>query len=194
MKMSVSVLKEKIRFTYKDYLSLPDDGKRYQVIEGEISMVPAPAPYHQDILWKLLVLLRIFVEERGLGRVYFAPCDVVLSEEDIVQPDIFFIAKEREHIITEKNIQGAPDLVIEILSPFTAKLDKTAKLKLYERSGVKEYWLVDPDREEIEVLTLKRKSYKSTGIFGIEHSFESGLLKGLMIRVKDIFSSLRAQR
>ena len=84
------------------------------------------------------------------GRIYFAPCDVVLSEEDIVQPDIFFISKEREHIITERNIQGAPDLVIEIMSPFTAKLDKSLKLKLYERFEVKEYWLVNPDREEIE--------------------------------------------
>ncbi len=184
--MSVSVLKEKVRFTYEDYVSLPDNGKRYQVIEGEIYMVPAPAPWHQDIVGKLFVLLRTFVEARGLGKVYFAPCDVILSEEDIVQPDIFFISKEREHIITEKNIQGAPDIVIEIMSHFTAKLDKTAKLKLYERSGVKEYWLVDPDRKEVEVLTLKRGSYESMGVFGIRQSFESGLLK-LRVSLKEIF-------
>lgn len=79
------------------------------------------------------------------------------------------------------NIQGVPDLVIEILSPSTAKLDKTAKMRLYERSGIKEYWLVDPDREEIEVLTLKDSSYESMGVFGIEQSFESALLKGLRV-------------
>ena len=139
-------------------------------------MVPAPAPWHQDIARKLVILLNEFVEKHKLGRVYFAPCDVILSGEDIVQPDIFFISKEREHIITERNIQGAPGLAIEILSHSTAKLDKMAKLKLYERSGIKEYWLVDQDREEIEVLTLKDRSYESMGVFGIEQSFESALL------------------
>lgn len=99
--MIVSVLKEKVRFTYEDYLLLPDDGKRYQIIEGVLYMVPAPAPWHQDIARKLVILLNEFVERYKLGRVFFAPCDVILSEEDIVQPDIFFISKEREHIITE---------------------------------------------------------------------------------------------
>jgi Uma2 family endonuclease len=177
-KMGVSVLEEKIRFTYEDYLSLPNDGKRYQVVEGEIYMVPAPAPYHQDIVGNLFVLLRTFVEERWLGRVYFAPCDVILSEEDIVPPDILFILKEREHIITKRNIRGAPDLVIEIVSPFTAKFDKTAKMKLYEKFGVKEYWLVDPDAKKIEVLTRNNGSYESEGVFGIEQSWDSPLLKG----------------
>jgi len=185
--MSVSVLKEKVKFTYDDYLLLPDDGKRYQIIEGEIYMVPAPAPYHQDILGKLFVLLLTFVEERGLGRVYLAPCDVILSEVDIVQPDIFFISKEREHIITEKNIRGAPDLAIEILSQSTAKFDKMVKMKLYERSEVKEYWLVYPDREEIEVLALRGGCYESMGVFGIEQSFESALLKGLRVSPDRIF-------
>ena len=185
--MSVSVLREKVRYTYEDYLLLPEDGKRYQIIEGEIYLVPAPAPWHQDIARKLVILLNEFVERYKLGRVFFAPCDVILSEEDIVQPDIFFISKEREHIITEMNIQGVPDLVIEILSPSTAKLDKTVKMKLYERSGIKEYWLVDPDREEIEVLTLKDSSYESMGVFGIEQSFESALLKGLRVSLDMIF-------
>lgn len=185
----MSVLEKKIRYTYEDYLSLPDDGKRYQVIEGEIYMVPAPAPWHQDITRKLVILLNEFVERHKLGKVYFALCDVVLSEEDIIQPDIFFISKEREHIITEQNFQGAPDLIIEIISPFTAKLDKSLKMKLYERFGVKEYWLVDPDGEEIEVLTLKGEGYESIGVFGIEHgqSFESPLLKGFMISLDEIF-------
>ena len=152
----MSISKGKIKFTYEDYLRLPDDGKRYQVIEGEVYMVPALTPYHQDILGRLFVLLRTFVEEHRLGKVYCAPCDVILSQEDVVQPDIFFICKEREDIITKKNIQGAPDLVVEVLSQFTAKLDRTLKTGLYERFGVKGYWLVDPDQKQIEVLALKR--------------------------------------
>ena len=111
----MSISKEKIRFTYEDYLHLPDDGKRYQVIEGEVYMVPAPTPYHQDVLRKLLILLSEFVEEHVPRKAYCAPCDVVLSQENIVQPDIFFICKEREHIVTEGNIRGAPDLVVEII-------------------------------------------------------------------------------
>ena len=183
----MSILKEKIKFTYDDYLRLPDDGKRYQVIEGEVHMVPAPTPYHQNSLIKLLFLLRMFVEEHRLGEVYCAPCDVILSQEDVVQPDIFFISKERGHIITEKNIQGAPDLVIEILSSSTAKLDRALKTKLYEKFRIKEYWLVDLEGKEIEILFLKGKNYGSLGVYGITQSLESPLLKGFRLDLKDIF-------
>jgi Uncharacterized protein conserved in cyanobacteria len=183
----MSISKEKIKFTYEDYLRLPDDGKRYQVIEGEVYMVPAPIPYHQDTSRKLMVLLNNFVEKQKLGKVYYAPCDVILSEENIVQPDIFFISQEREYIITEKNIQGAPDLVVEILSPFTAKLDKTLKTGLYERFGVKEYWLVDPDQKQIEVLVLKGERYESLGGYGIGQSLESPILKGLKVDLREVF-------
>jgi Uma2 family endonuclease len=186
--MKTSVLEEKIKFTYEDYLNLPDDGKRYQVIEGELFMVPAPIPYHQDILGKLFVLLNDFVKRHKLGRIYVAPCDVILSEgEDIVQPDIFFISKEREHIIEEKNIRGAPDLIVEVLSPSTMKLDRTLKMRRYAEFGVREYWLADPVEKEIEVLTLKGEIYESMGVFGDEESFGSPLLKGLRVHLKDIF-------
>ena len=180
-------MKEKIKFTYEDYLHLPDDGKRYQVIEGEVYMVPAPAPFHQDILRRLMVVLGNFVESRGLGRIYFAPCDVILSEENVVQPDIFFIFRERESIITEKNIQGAPYLIVEVLSPYTAKLDKSLKRELYEKFEVREYWLVDPDNREVEILTLKEGCYHSQGIFTWESTFQSPLLKGLKVNLADIF-------
>jgi Uma2 family endonuclease len=183
----MSVLKERIKFTYEDYIHLPDDGKRYQIIEGEIYMTPAPIPYHQSILINLLILLRDFAENYKLGKIYCAPCDVILSDENIVQPDIFFISKEREYIITEKNIQGAPDLVVEILSPSTAMLDKTLKIKLYEKFKVKEYWLADPGKREMEVLTLKGKSFESVGVFKGEESFESPLLKGLRVHLRSIF-------
>ena len=93
-------------------------------------MVPAPAPYHQETSARIYLILNTFVTERDIGRVYYAPCDVMLSEENVVQPDIFFISKERKHIIGEKNIKGIPDLVVEILSPYTEKIDRTLKVEL----------------------------------------------------------------
>jgi Uma2 family endonuclease len=183
----MSVLKEKVKFTYEDYLCLPDNGKRYQVIEGELYMVPAPTPNHQDILLKLGILLREFVEEHKLGKVYCAPCDVILSPEDIVQPDIFFISSERQHIITERNIQGAPDLVAEILSPTTAKLDKTLKTRLYERFGVKEYWLVDPEEKRIAVYESKGAKFGLAQEVKQEGKVSSKVLPRFEVEVKDIF-------
>ena len=164
-----------IKFKYEDYLHLPEDGKRYQIIGGELYVVPAPVPHHQKISRNIEFLLYSLVKERGLGEVFNAPCDVVLSEEDVVQPDIFFISKEREHIIGEKNIQGAPDLIIEILSPRTVEIDSKLKVKLYERYGVKEFWLVEPGRKEVEVLVLAQQGYTSLGTF--KESFASPLLK-----------------
>lgn len=115
------------------------------------------------------------------------PCDVILSEGDIVQPDIFFIFKEREHIITERNIQGASNLVVEILPRFTAKLDKTLKTGLYERFGVKEYWLVDPEQKQIEVLALRGQGYESLGIYRIAQCLGSPILKGLKVDLREVF-------
>ena len=180
-------MREKIKFTYEDYLHLPDDGKRYQIIEGEVYMVPAPSPFHQHTSARLYLTLSKFITENNLGQVFYSPCDVILSEENVVQPDIFFISKERESIITEKNIQGAPDLIVEVLSPYTAKIDKSLKRGLYEKFKVKEYWLVDPDSKEVEILTLKGGSYHSQGIFTGESTFQSPLLKGLKVNLKDIF-------
>jgi len=122
-----------------------------------------------------------------MANSHCAPCDVVLSEENVVQPDIFFITKEREHIIGGKNIQGSPDLIVEIFSPYTAKIDRTLKLKLYENFKVKEYWLVDLERKEVELLVLKKKGYQSLGIFGKKQSFESHLLKNLKVDLSKVF-------
>ncbi|PIU55300.1 MAG: restriction endonuclease, partial [Chloroflexi bacterium CG07_land_8_20_14_0_80_51_10] len=106
-------------------------------------------------------------------------------EENVVQPDIFFISKEREHIIGEKNIQGTPDLIIEILSPGTEELDRKLKVRLYEGFGVREYWLVDPERKEVEVLMLTPEGYSSFGIFG--ESLSSPLLQGLVMNLSEVF-------
>ena len=144
---------EKKTYTYEDYAQLPE-GAPYQLIDGALVMSPSPTPAHQRILRKLAFALGGFVEEHDLGEVLFAPMDVYLSNIDTPQPDLLFIAKARLGIIGEKYVDGAPDLVMEILSPSTAYHDLKKKKRLYEASGVKEYWIVDPEAREIEVYTL----------------------------------------
>jgi Uma2 family endonuclease len=177
------------KFTYKDYLHLPDDGKRYQIVNGELCMVPAPTPHHQIVLTRIFKLLDSFVTKWNFGTVLLAPCDVILSDVDVVQPDILYISHERLNIIKSKNIEGAPDLIVEILSPYSQKIDKISKTKLYARFGVKEYWIVDPDKKEVAVLQLKGGAYKRQGVFGIKEAFASKLMKGLTVKIIEIFPS-----
>jgi Uma2 family endonuclease len=176
----------KIKFTYKDYLQLPED-KRYELIEGEFFMVPSPSYSHQTISANLFRILDSYVRTRELGEVRYAPLDVVLSEENVLQPDILFISKERLDIITERNIQGAPDLVIEILSPTTAERDKGLKQKLYAKFGVREYWLVDPDKKAIEVMSFGEGGFESSGIYGEGAKLKSPLLEDICINIAEIF-------
>ena len=136
----------KTRLTYADYLETSDD-ERYELLKGELVMSPSPKEIHQHISGILYLAIGAFVRERSLGKVYFAPFDVVLSDTNVVQPDLLFVSNERAGIITQDNVQGAPDLVVEILSPATAERDRTLKLDLYAQYGVKEYWIVDPDAE-----------------------------------------------
>ncbi len=142
----------KVRFNYKDYLLLPED-KRYEILDVDLYLVPAPKTRHQRISLNLSAAIHQYVRQRGLGQVLEAPCDVVLSNEDIVQPDILFIRKAHAFLIGEANITGAPDLVIEILSAGTRKKDIELKRKIYARFKVAEYWIVDPDAETVEILT-----------------------------------------
>lgn len=143
-------LPEKKRYTYADYAQLPE-GAPYQLIDGKLVMSPSPTALHQRLLRRLFRRLDHFVAQEGLGEVLFAPMDVYLSEENTVQPDLLFIAQDRRNIIGEQKIEGAPDLIMEILSPATAHLDLTTKKRLYEVHGVKEYWVVDPDQHTVEV-------------------------------------------
>lgn len=146
-------------WTYEDYYRLTDD-KRYEVIDGElIEMAPAPYYQHQRILVKLLTLLNSYIEKKNMGHVTCAPVDVRLDDTNCVQPDIFYIANENKKIIKKKGVFGSPDLVIEILS-HSKKRDRKIKYKLYEKFGVKEYWIIDPDKREIEVFVLEGDRYK----------------------------------
>lgn len=174
--------------TIKDYKLLPE-GAPYQLIGGElIMMVPAPTPMHQIISANLFKRISRFVDEKGIGTILYSPIDIYLGEENAYQPDIVFIATQRQEIIKEDGIYGAPDLVIEILSPATAYYDIKKKFKVYERYGVKEYWIVDPDMKGVEVFLLNpngefelsSKCYEAGGVKSI-------ILDGLEIDIKEIF-------
>ena len=175
-----------VKFTYEDYKHTPED-KRYELIDGDLIMVPAPRTTHQRNSRKISTPLDIFVVENDLGEVFYASCDVVLSDTDVVQPDILFVSKERSNIITEDNIRGAPDLVIEILSPSTAQRDRTLKRTLYALHGVREYWLADTDAKNVLVLTLEDGDYKVAGIYGEGQTVVSPLLQGFMLEIDRIF-------
>lgn len=173
------------KLTYADYERIPADGLRHEILGGEEIVTPAPTPDHQSVIVNLTALLRSHTKAAGAGRVFVAPIDVVLSENDLVQPDLLFVAETHAHIVGPKNIQGPPDLVVEVLSPTTEAIDRGRKKDLYERSGVREYWMVDPARKAVEVHELaaagRIRSYREGA------SFESALFPGLTVRLADIF-------
>jgi Uma2 family endonuclease len=173
------------KLTYADYAKMPADGFRHEIIAGEEFMTPAPNPDHQTVVSKLDRLLGNHVDARKLGRVFVAPTDVVLSKHDIVEPDVFFIAQKRLSIIGPNNIQGPPDLVIEVLSPSTASEDRGPKLALYDRGGVREYWMIDLPTKTIEVHEFR--SARRTRVYKEGQAFQSALLPGLSVRVDDLF-------
>ena len=177
----------KIKLTVEDYMATSDD-ERYELIDGELIMPPAPATRHQRIQVNLGVRLVQFLESMGFGKVYFAPTDIVLSDTDVVQPDLLFVSTERQHIITPANIQGAPDLVVEILSPATAGLDQGYKRELYARHGVKEYWIVGTDPDTVSVLLLQGNEYEVFETLNPGQTLRSPTLQGLSLSVEDIFA------
>ncbi len=174
-------------FTYDDYKLLPEDGCRWEVLDGDLVRQPAPRPFHQIVVMNLAGLLRAFALGHGLGHVLTAPLDVVLSRENVVQPDIIFIGREQMDVITEENISGAPALVVEVLSPATSTRDREVKRKIYERFGVREYWMVDPHARTVAILALAEEGYVSRGVFAPGQHFSSPLLPGLTVRVADLF-------
>jgi Uma2 family endonuclease len=188
MKMQSTTIYPDTKFTYEDYLHFPED-KRYEIIDGEVSMAPSPERIHQDVSRNLGFILWEFVKKNALGLVYYAPFDVVLSDIDIVQPDLIFVSNERKHIVTEKNIQGAPDLVIEIISPSSQYKDRVIKAKLYKKFGVREYWFIDPQEKQITLnVFVSSKGKSSITIYTLSDLLESPLLVGLKISLKELFS------
>ena len=174
------------RLTYEDYKLTPDD-VRYELLDGELILSPSPRTAHQRTSRNILVPLTIFVEQNELGEVFDAPYDVVLSDFNVVQPDILFVSNDRTNIVTDDNIQGAPDLVIEILSPSTARRDRTQKRDIYAQHNVKEYWQGDTDAKEVTVLTLEDGVYRVAGVYTEGQTLTSPLLPGFRLNIDDIF-------
>lgn len=152
-------------WTYTHYAALPEDGHHYEVVDGVLYMSPSPGYLHQNTVFWLVYYLAPRVRIAGLGEVCLAPFDVELASDTIVQPDVMVVLNERLDIITPSRIKGAPDLVIEILSPATASYDRNAKQAAYARAGVREYWLVNPELRAIEILYLDGAAYRQVGSF-----------------------------
>jgi Uma2 family endonuclease len=180
---------ESLRFTYEDYVLLPED-RRYEVIDGELFLTPAPTPYHQIVGRRIQRAIEDHVEREALGVVLDAPCDVVLSRFDVLQPDIFFISASRRSVIGEKFISGAPDLVVEVLSPGTRRRDRVLKAKRYASFGVREMWIADPDKKTIEVFVNTGQVFRREALHAADDVLRSPLLPGLEVPLARVFSAL----
>lgn len=177
------------RLTYEDYLELPDDGKQYELIEGELIVNPAPIPRHQILAMRISARLFVHVEEHRLGMVIAAPIDVVLSDDVVLQPDVLFVSTERMSIIDAKNLRGAPSLVIEVLSDRTRRRDEIIKRRLYERFGVDEYWIVDPELETVKIYRSEAGAFVRVAELSneIPGTITSPLLPGFQLDLAVIF-------
>jgi Uma2 family endonuclease len=182
-------LAEALKITAEEYRLMPETGPRYQLIEGELCMAPAPDRYHQDISRNLEFLLLKYLEQNPIGVLYHAPFAVYLGEHDVFQPDICFILNARRSILTKAGAEGAPDFIVEILSPKTAKLDKVPKKKVYAAAGVKELWIIDPVRKVIDVFELQNDPDQPARSHSGNTTFASPLFPGLKFRTAEIFKA-----
>ncbi len=180
-----SVKPVKPKLAYEDYARLPDD-ERCELIDGELIPMPSPKEIHQAICGAIFMSVGMFVNAAMLGRTYFAPFDVILSDFNVVQPDIIFVSNARAHIIDDY-VHGAPDLVVEILSPSTADYDRTTKRELYERYGVPEYWLVDPYAKTITILRMGADGYNVHAVYGEGDTLTSPTLAGFALDLGELF-------
>lgn len=178
------------QWTYEDWLRLPDDGWQYEVIKGVLYMVPAPPTTHQRVSGNLEFALRLFVRQEQAGEVFDAPTDVYLpGQETPVQPDLIFIATGRRNLISERGVEGVPDLVVEILSPRTWWRDLRVKMPLYEETGVRECWVIDPKTKTVEVCVLREEQYALLGRWGPGEVARSEALAGFEVAVDAVMGT-----
>jgi Uma2 family endonuclease len=169
------------KLTYADYAKLPDDGRRYEILDGELAVTPAPVPRHQAVSRNLLYVLHGYVRDRGLGEVFDAPIDVILADTTIVEPDLVFVSTAKRQLITERAIEGPPDLMVEILSPHSQRHDRITKFALYARFGIPHYWIVDTGARSIELYELAEGSYQLIATAGHSDRVQPSLFPGLTI-------------
>jgi Uma2 family endonuclease len=191
VKPASPIVHTRLKLTYDDFVLFPDDGKRHELIDGEHYVTPSPNVRHQQIQGDLFALIWNYLEAHPIGRVFTSRLDVVFSRFDVVEPDIVYLSHERAgSVLTNANLQGAPELIVEIGSPSTRQRDETIKRHVYERSGVSEYWVVDP---EIDVVRVYRRTANGGFDRPIELSREAGdvlttdLLPGLDLPLTRVF-------
>lgn len=182
----------RVKLTYEDFLLFPDDGKRHELIDGEQYVTPSPNTRHQVISGNLHFIIREWLEQRPIGRVFYAPFDVVFTQFDVVEPDLLYMSNERAAgILTAKHVTGAPEIIVEIASPATRTRDETIKRRLYERCGVTEYWVIDPDLEVVRVCRREAPEFSRPAELANDRSdvLTSPLLPGLEIPLARIFAN-----
>jgi Uma2 family endonuclease len=178
------------KLTYDDFVLFPDDGQRHELIDGEHYVTPSPSLWHQELSRRLVRLLILYQESHPGGRLFYAPLDCVFTIFDVVEPDVLFVTEDQLYILTEKHVRGAPALVVEILSPSTRRVDERTKRDLYDRVGVREYWVVDP---ESNAMSVYRRN--SSGRFPVAAQLEAAqdaelttpLLPGFRLALAEYF-------
>jgi Uma2 family endonuclease len=175
-------------WTYDEYASLPDDGQRYEIVNGVLVMAPAPDGPHQDAVLRIAHYLLMHVEFAGLGKVRVALFDVQLSAKDVFQPDVFVVLNVHLSRMQKKKMIGAPDLTVEVASPSTALLDRVSKYEKYAEAGVQEYWIVNVEAGTVQVSVLEAGGYRSLGIFRGKQTIPSRVVANLPVRVEQFFS------
>jgi Uma2 family endonuclease len=186
--MAQMVLTNARAFTGQDYDELPDGPPYYQLIEGDLYMSPAPGAFHQDIISNIHGEVWSYLQDHPIGKVSISPYGVYLTEINAFQPDLFFVTNQRRALYSKRGFNGAPDLVVEVLSPSTASLDRGAKREIYARTGVIELWLIDPELREIHVFQLQCDPLNPMAAYKMGDVFESAMFPGLVFSCAKIFS------
>jgi Uma2 family endonuclease len=177
------------KLTYDDFMRWPvDDGRRHELIDGAHYVTPSPFTSHQRVVGNLYYLMRLHLEGHPDGKVFVAPFDVVLSMFDIVEPDLLFISNRNMRILTRKHVRGVPDLVVEVSSPATKRRDEGVKLGLYDRMGVEEYWIVEPEAERIHVHGRRNRSMTRTAVHSGASCLTSRVLPGIRLDLARVFA------
>lgn len=177
------------RWTYDDYAAFPEDGHRYELVNGVLYMSPSPSWFHQEVVGAFYRYLYAHVKSEDLGGVLVAPIDVELAPNTVFQPDVVVLLKANRKKLRDRHIVGAPDLVVEVVSPGTETHDRHRKLDAYIRAGVSEYWIADPEARTVEVLTLGVGEYFSQGVYLGKATIPSQVVPGLVVPIEQFFVS-----
>jgi Uma2 family endonuclease len=180
----------RLALTYEDYALLPQDGRRWELVAGDLVVSPAPTSQHQAVVFELSGQFREQLRNRKLARVLPSPIDVIFDETNTVQPDLVVVKLARKSIITRRGIDGVPDLVVEVVSPHNPAQDLVLKRHLYERFRVPEYWLVDPDERSVQVLSLEGRSYVETVSLRVKGVVRSQVFRSLKVSLEEVFAEL----